>query len=172
MGTFRTWVSLAIAGLLTSGLAAQTSEEYRVKAGFLRNFIAFTEWPEQTIDQLPICVYGQSPITDELRALKGMSVGGRDLQVREPANVEQLAGCRVVFVAASAASSLSRVRAELEEQPVLIVAESKGALDAGAAINLFIDQSRVAFAVNLATAHGVGLKLSSKMLRLAAEVRE
>ncbi len=164
---------LLLAGCVLAGsVQAQATPEYRAKAGFLFNFIAFSEWPARVGSPLPLCVYGTNPFGDELAALEGKSVGGRILTVRTPHALDQLKGCRVVFVTAAAIDSLPRVLEALRGEPVLTVSDSPGAIDAGVGINMIVRQSRIAFEVNLAAARRADLTLSSKLLRLASEVRQ
>lgn len=176
MRPLRTRAARALAYLLLGCLpitaGAGDTSEYRVKAGFVYNFIGFTDWPEGTGPELPVCVYGTSAISDELFRLNGRELGGRALALRIPDDIEGLAGCRVVFVAASAAASLRRIATKLAAEPVLLIAENTGALADGAMINLAISQSRVIFSVNLAASRRSGLTLSARMLQLATEVRE
>lgn len=164
---------LILAGCLLAGLAhAQVTPEYRAKVGFLYNFIAFTEWPARVGSPLPVCVYGSNPFGNELDALEGKSVNGRTLTVRFSAGLNELKACRVVFVAETAIDSLPRVLEAVRAEPVLVVTDTAGALDGGAAINMLLRQGRIAFEVNLAAARRAELALSSKLLRLASEVRQ
>ena len=164
---------LVIGFMLTGNTAlAQATPEYRAKVGFLYNFISFTEWPAKVGSSLTLCVYGADPFGDELKALEGKMVGGRSLVIRNPGNLEQLKGCRVVFVVNSAIGSLPHILDTLQGEPVLTVADSKGALDDGVGINMKIRQNRIAFEVNLAVTRRAQLNLSSKLLRLASEVRQ
>lgn len=163
---------LALGCLLASGAYAQATPEYRAKAGFLYNFVAFTDWPPKVGSSLPLCVYGGNPFGDELAALDGKIVNGRTLTIRYPARLDQLKNCRVVFVADSAIGNLSGILDTLRGEPVLTVTDSKGALDAGVGINMLIRQNRIAFEVNLAATRRADLNLSSKLLRLASEVRQ
>ena len=57
-------------------------------------------------------------------------------------------------------------------QPVLTVADSTGALDSGVGINMRVRQSKIAFEVNLVATRRAQLNVSSKLLRLASEVRQ
>jgi hypothetical protein len=101
---------LAAGMLIAAGQAlAQATPEYRAKAGFLYNFIAFTEWPAKVGNSLSVCVYGVDPFGDELNALQGKNVNGRSLAIRSVANPDQVKGCQVVFVASSAIDSLPRI---------------------------------------------------------------
>lgn len=167
---FRTALWL-VGCLLTGWVHAQATPEYRAKAGFLYNFIAFTEWPARVGSPLPLCVYGGNPFGDELAALQGKTVNGRSLTVRYPASRAELKACRVVFVAEAAIDSLPRVLDAVRDEPVLVVTDSLGALDAGAGINMVLREGRIAFEVNLAATRRAQLELSSKLLRLASEVR-
>lgn len=162
----------AFSSLLASGAFAQATPEYRAKAGFLYNFIAFTEWPPRVSNTLPLCVYGANPFGDELNALEGKTVNGRKLTIHYPGSLELLKSCRVVFVANSAIDGLSRILDTLRGEPVLTVSDSKGALDAGVGINMLVRQNKIAFEVNLAATRRADLSLSSKLLRLASEVRQ
>lgn len=163
---------LALSGLLAGGAYAQATPEYRAKAGFLYNFITFTDWPPRVGSPLHLCVYGGNPFGDELNALEGKAVNGRNLAIRYPVSLEQLKNCRVVFVADSAIGNLSGILDTLRGEPVLTVTDSKGALDAGAGINMRVRQNKIAFEVNLAATRRADLNLSSKLLRLASEVRQ
>lgn len=75
----------------------------------------------------------------------------------------------MVFVVDSAIGNLSGILDTLRGEPVLTVADSKGALDAGVSINMLIRQNRIAFEVNLAATRRAELNLNSKLLRLASE---
>lgn len=167
------------AGLLAMGLLlvschalAQATPEYRAKAGFLYNFISFTEWPSRVGSPLTLCVHGEDPFGDELGALQGKSVSGRSLATRRTGSLEQLKGCQVVFIASSAMDDLPRILNQLRGEPVLIVADTPGALDAGVGINMELKKSKISFEVNLDATRGAQLNLSSKLLRLASRVQQ
>jgi hypothetical protein len=150
---------------------ADSVAEYRIKAGFLYNFMAFTEWPADIGQTLAVCVYGPDPFGDHLDTLRGKGLGGRVLAVKRANNLEALEDCQAVFIARSAIGNLPRVLDRLGTRPVLTIADSPGAGRLGVALNMTTDQGRVGFEANLAAARGNGLNLSSKLLRLAGEVR-
>lgn len=156
--------------LCSSNALAQATPEYRAKAGFLYNFIAFTEWPPKVGSPLNLCVYGADPFGDELNALQGKTVGGRSLAIRQAISLETLKGCQVVFVASPAINDLPRILDTLKEEPVLTIADAPGALDAGVGINMMLRQGKIVFEVNLEAARSAQLNLSSKLLRLASRV--
>lgn len=162
----------ASVGLLccTTPLGAQELPEYQIKAAFLYNFIAFTEWPALLGNSIQLCVYGTNPFGEHLNKLQGKGVAQRSLTVRHTGSANELQNCQIVFVTREVISNLSRVIDQLGEKPALLVAEFPGATRQGAMLNFVVEEGRVQFEVNVRTAEAKGLSFSSKMLRLAKEV--
>ena len=151
---------------------ADNLAEYRVKAGFLVNFAAFTEWPTEAGSTLNLCVYGPDPFGEDLDKFQSRSIGGRSLTVTRVNSVDKLESCQIVFITRPMIDNLLRVLDNLSGKPVLTVADSPGAMRQGVMLNMGTKQSRVTFEANLAAARGNGLQLSSKLLSLATEVRQ
>lgn len=151
---------------------ADTTAEYRVKAGFLFNFIAFTEWPTDVGSTLNLCVYGPDPFGPELDRLRGRSTAGRSLAVTRVNSVGDLGNCQVVFIARPVIDNLPRILDTIDGKPVLTVADSAGAMQQGVALNMGTRQARVTIEANLAAARANRLNISSKLLNLASEVRQ
>jgi len=174
--TFSARLAAALTALMLLGFAAtawsEELPEYRLKAAILYNFVAFTEWPPEVGATLNLCILGKDPFGTDLDSLQGKPVGARHLAVHRSSGVESLNECQVVFVAGSAMGSLSNALARLRGQPVLTVADSPGAAAAGVALNMNIVNSRITFEANLAAARSAGVNLSSKLLRLATDVRQ
>jgi hypothetical protein len=154
------------------GLRAAQAElaEYQVKAAYLYNFIAFTEWPATVGAELTLCVYGPDPFGADIDALDGKNVGGRRLVVTRVTTVEALDSCQVVFLTRDVMSNLPRILDRLRDNTTLTIADTPGAVRDGVGINMLDDVDRIAFEVNLEAVHGQGLNLSFQLLRLATEV--
>lgn len=175
-----TWMKTALRTLLcmmavlgcAAQAAADTQAEYRVKAGFLYNFVAFTEWPADVGSTLNLCVYGPDPFGEELDKFQGKSVGGRSLVMRRVNGVDSLGLCQIVFITRPVIDNLLRVLDSVNGKPVLTVADSPGAMRQGVALNMGTRQSKVTFEANLAAARFNRLNISSKLLSLASEVRQ
>jgi hypothetical protein len=144
--------------------------EYRLKAAFVYNFALFTEWPTAVGGTLNLCVYGTDPFGAELDGLQGKLAGARSIAVHRKATIDDLPGCQIVFIAASAVAHLPRVLAGLAGQPVLTVADSASAATQGVMLNMTVTQNKISFEANLRAAREARLNLSSKLLRLATEV--
>jgi hypothetical protein len=164
-------VSVTLASFAPPALSDELPE-YRLKAAFIYNFALFTEWPASVGPALNLCVFGKDPFGEEIDPLQGKKVGERSIAVHRRANTESLKGCQIVFIANSAIGSLPRVLDSVRGTPALTVADSPGAAAQGVALNMGVAQSRITFEANLQAARAAGLNLSSKLLRLATEVRQ
>lgn len=161
-----------ILGLLVALPAAAQELEYPLKAAFLYNFVKFVEWPADAFagerSPLTVCVYGTDPFGDTLdNVVRGESVGERGLIVQRPDALDDLRDCHVLFVSRSERSRLSEVLARVQGEPVLTVGDTDGFLKAGGVINFVLEENKVRFLINPEAAGRSGLKISSKLLRLA-----
>lgn len=150
--------------------SSQELSEYQLKAAFLYNFSAFTEWPPQVGSVLNLCVYGRDPFGAEIDGLNGKATGTRTIAVQRRTSAAALESCQIVFIASADIGQLQRLLDSVRGLPVLVVADSPGAARLGAALNMKLAQGRVTFEANLVAARSAGLKLSARMLSLATEV--
>lgn len=170
--------ALAAIGLLLFAFAAAAAAagdeppEYRLKAAFLYNFALFTEWPAGVGPTLNLCVVGKDPFGDELDPLQGKKAGARQIAVVRKAGAEQLRECQIVFVPGTSIGGLQQMLDALRGAPVLTVTDSPGVLGRGMVLNMNIVQNRITFEADLDAARRARLNLSSKLLRLATEVRQ
>jgi hypothetical protein len=146
--------------------------EYRLKAAFLYNFAAYTEWPAEVGGTLNVCIYGADPFGTEADALNGKKAGLRILAVHRKTQAEALKGCQMIFIANAGSETVRRVLDALRGLPVLTVADTPQALQHGVALNMNLTQERVTFEASLRAAREARLELSSRLLRLATEVRQ
>jgi hypothetical protein len=163
-------MALACTGALAQGQA----QEHEVKAAFLFKFPAFVEWPAKPAAAVPfvISVVGAPEVAASLRALaQDRTLDGRAIQVREPGDANGVQGAHMVFVGRGAGARLPLVARSLAGAPVLLVAESPGALDEGAIINFVLSEGRVRFDVALDTAEAARLRINARLLSVANFVR-
>ena len=167
-----------LAALLLAWLAmlpaarADDLPEYRLKAAFVYNFLAYTDWPADTGTTLTLCLRTPEPFGREIDGLQGKPVGTRTLAVQRRGPGESLKGCHAVFLPAAALEVPSRVIEPLRESPVLTLADTPGAMRRGVMLNMTLLNGKVSFEANLQAARAAGLGLSAKLLRLASEVQQ
>ncbi|WP_310565941.1 YfiR family protein [Hydrogenophaga sp.] len=150
---------------------SQTASEAAVKAGFVYNFIKFTQWPSPR-EGAPIhlCAAAAQPLDGQLSLLEGRSVGGHVIDVRLAVPVADWRHCDVLFLGEGDTDRLPLLPLRSAGAPVLTVGDLPGFVSAGGMIGLRVDASRVRFDVNLGSAQQVGLVLNSQMLKLAGKV--
>jgi hypothetical protein len=147
--------------------------EYRVKAAFLLNFTKFTEWPESAFgdpkSSLSICILGADPFGRILdQTLVGEVVNSRKVVVQRIQSAPPLKACQVLFVG-KLEEDIAKTLATVGPG-VLTVGEDRGFIRGGGMICFLIEAGRVRFDINQTAAETGGLKLSSKLLKVARQV--
>lgn len=170
-------VRLCAAGAwLVTCASAHAVNELDVKAAVVANLLAFADWPAPSAPPpnaaLVLCVGAQQPLRVPLATLNGRVVRQWVLQVRELTPNDATASCHALLVDDHLLAARPALRRELRSLPLLSFADGQQAADATACIRLDVVDGRVGFSVDLATARVNGLTLSSRLLRLAREVRE
>lgn len=162
---------LILITLASQSLAIANNQiEYQVKAAFIYNFIAFTQWPDSTDKTVNLCVYGDSGFGDEINKLHGKPVNNRSIRVGHINDHKELEVCQVVFFSKSVSNNLPNLLKDLQEKPILTLADSLNATSQGVAINMSIANEKIVFEINLGNARRSGLNISSKLLQLAVYV--
>src|SRR5207253_7847142 len=139
-------------------------QEYQVKAAFLFNFTKFVEWPAQTFknasDPMSICVLGPNPFGKSLdEAVEGKTIDGRKYAVRQIAELEQAAGCQILFLEARQ----KKLSPDVAWIGVLTVGESAGFAAGGGVIGFKLVEGRVRLEINVAAAEMGYLCISFKL---------
>jgi hypothetical protein len=174
--------SLALAGLLWSQATLPTrtgaggaSLEYQVKAAYLLNFTRYVEWPSEALDApgapMNICVLGRDPFGPVLDAtVEGKVSQGRSLTVRRIQSAREASACHVVFVSRETWRAQRELLESLRTKGLLTVGETDEFAQEGGVIGFVIQEEAVRFVVNADARDRAGLRISSRMLSLAAAV--
>jgi len=161
---------------LINGVAAQSRPptEYEIKAAFLYEFGRFVEWPaasRQGGDSFSICVLGEDPfglVLDE--AVQGKTILGATVAAKRIVGVTDAGTCRILFISPSEENRLLEILRALEGRSVLTVGEGNLFTRRGGMISFTIEDKRVRFSINLAATEREGLRMSSRLLRVARVV--
>lgn len=153
---------------------AALSREYLIKAAILFNFAKFASWPETTFGYpgapLRICVLGDDPFGPALDSLHGKQVRNRPLATARIGTLEEAPQCHILFVSSSEEANLPAILDYVGKLPILTVADIGRFANTGGIIALKEVNNRSRIEINLDAAEQAGLKLSSKLLRLADTV--
>jgi hypothetical protein len=159
-------IAVTLVLVATTLLSAQEVPlEYRVKAAYLFNFAKFVEWPgAAATGPITICVAGRNVFGEALtETVRDETVNGRALAVR--VILEPEPGCHILFVPRGAAAA-AYLRAA-ESTPTLTVGESSDFIAQGGIITFTLEGANVRFEISLDAAERTGLRISSRLLRLA-----
>jgi hypothetical protein len=168
---------ITLTAVLAAGAQGQTLDEYQVKAAFLYNFAKFVEWPAQTFQStsqpIAICVLGQNPFGGSLEeTVRGKSVEGRALVVREVSDVRKPCNCQILFISNSERPRWRGIFSDLGSTATLTVGETDGFAAEGGMVNFKLDGGKLRFQINADAADRARLRISSKLLNLAQIVRK
>jgi hypothetical protein len=148
---------------------AEPVPEYAMRAAFLYNFAAFTEWPSVS-NKLNLCILGPEASSPALDNLEGKEIrNGVRIAVNHIASPADATQCQVLYFE-SPSPLVGKALTQLGAQPVLTIYGSDENDVGNAMIRLKMEKQRLTFEINLDAAQRAGLKFSSRLLRLAQKV--
>jgi hypothetical protein len=161
-----------VLGVAEHGNAADQHPEYNLKAAFLINFARMIEWPENAWpaggSPVNICVAGSGDAFDAIESeIRDSKVDNHPVRVRSYTAVDDASGCQILFVGDDIGVP-DRARLQVQHRSgTLTVGESTGFASRGGVIGFFRDGTRIRFEINRTAAREVGVRISSRLLRLA-----
>jgi hypothetical protein len=149
------------------------SPETEMKAAYLYKLAPFVDWPasafEGPSDPLVICIVGADPFGSTLdHAVAGQRVGPRPVTVRRLPVAHGREGCAIMYMGGSRAQSTAQALRAVHGRPVLTVTD--GGAGARGMVDFTLVEGKVRFRIDDQAASESGLKISSKLLRLAISV--
>lgn len=153
------------------------SVEYQLKAAFLLNFAKFVDWPPDAFpnEKTPInlCVFRHDPFGVALEeVIREKAINNRGLLAQRINDLGDLKTCQLVFVSDSEGRQLPQILSSLKGASVLVVGESTDFAERGGAVQFFIENNKLRFAINVDAIHRAHLQASSKLLALARIVHD
>ena len=150
--------------------------ERRVKAAFLYQFIPYVDWPPgpQRAPDAPIviAVVGDDGVVAELTTvIGGRTAKDRPVVVRRWREADLQGGVAIVYVRREESARLPAIARAAQQTGTLVVSEHDAALNQGSMINFQVADGRVRFDVALRAAESAGLRISSRLLAVARDVR-
>lgn len=163
-------------GLLGAGMVslcrAELSED-QAKASLIYNLTKFVQWPQTPADQtLNLCVYREDALASTLLTLRDKTSKGLGLRILRADTTGETRGCQVLYIGRGEQANLRALIRALRGQDVLVVSDIPDSAAAGATVEIFLDNRRLAFKINKAAADEAHLRLSSQLLSVAKAVYE
>ncbi|PHS14827.1 MAG: hypothetical protein COA78_05430 [Blastopirellula sp.] len=161
----------------TSGATAQVpviNREPTLKAAYLFHFTnpRYVDWPELQVALNPpfvIGTVGDDPVNPilQVKSAKRM-VGNRAIQYKKITKLNDCQGCQIIFFSGSANPiKTGQLLQALQGQPILLVGEQPGFLNAGGTINYTVKNNRIKLQISIKNSKTNGLKIGSELAKLA-----
>jgi hypothetical protein len=173
--TWRLAAALALVSAVSPLRLAATQEtiEPDVKAAFIYNFTKFVEWPPSAIspERFRLCSVGDPKVAAALAAIiEGESAAGRPLALAQPQTDDEARQCQILYISAGDPDRSARLLAAVRQAPVLTAGDGPRFAQQGGAVGFLLEDNRVRFDINMSAVERAGLKVSSKLLRIARHI--
>jgi hypothetical protein len=148
---------------------------HALKAAILYNFAKFAEWPPDALaagDKLVLCVIGDDAVAGALdQIVNGRSIEGHDVAIRK-IELDGARACHLAYAAALDPKRALQFIARVNGAAIFSVSDGERFAESGGVAQLFPENSRMRFAINVSSAHRARLHISSKLLTLAKVVKD
>ncbi len=153
-------------------LPSQAQSEDQIKAAFLLNFARYVDWPSRAFASnaapVRICLLGAGAFGGVVSStVEGKTVGSRPVRVDALGPSDATDGCHILFVGERFSEDGGDVGAVLGATSVFTVGNETDFARRGGVANFFRADNKVRFEINPRAARTAGLKISSRLLRLA-----
>ncbi len=177
-----------------------TEKATKVKWAYVLNFAKFTTWPDGTFTDndspLVICVWGRQALDRSLQqVVEGKMIDRRKVLISrindhapDPASdtendppdhtvglsentLAKLHSCHLLFIGETETDRMKVILKILEPLKILTVSDIPRFAEQGGMLGLVLRRGRITFEANPVTIKKAGIKVSSKILKLATIVR-
>jgi hypothetical protein len=146
-------------------------EEYDVKTALTLNLAVLTEWPEGTFAKpdspVNLCVIGNTIVQEAFSRISDKKVGGRGLIVSDMTRSRNFDRCHVLFHGTQDRIRLSQLYDATAGKPILTIDDVEHLSTFKSIVNLQKGDDKMELYINLSLAERAGLKISSRVLKLA-----
>jgi hypothetical protein len=162
--------SIVVLALIAGVARGEQTPEYQVKAEFVERFTRFIDWPAGTDGHgaFLIGIIGDNPFNGYLQRMAAdRRIKGRAVEIRHLTDPTQVDACQIVFICGSERDRLRKILNRTESKPILTISDSAGFAASGVLINFYMSGETVRFEMNESAIERSGLKVSSRLLKLA-----
>ena len=160
-------------------------KEYKVKAAFVYNFMKFVEWEGLKDDQdfkdrkdVVLVVIGSNPFGNKLDSLSSKTIKDKTIKIKyftysdlgDSNKQKEISECHTIFACTAGATDYNRLINTLGEKCILTIGDDSKFISMGGIIGFDIEKGKVCFDVNYNTARDSGIKINTKILKLARKV--
>jgi hypothetical protein len=172
-------ISLLLGMAMTGGFlysaTADEAQDSTVIAALSLNFARFTEWPASALgdksNPIRLCVIGDNVIQQAFAEVDKKPVGDKLISVINMSRLKNVAQCQLLYVGGLDRNTEIQLLADNKSQPILTISsDNEHFLEDGGMVALNIVEGKVQMQINLNIVQKTGLKISSRVLKLATIV--
>ncbi len=154
--------------ITTINIHAQTDVN-NAQAIFIYNFLSHFKWPDNAVhENYIIGVIGKTPTSDYLKKYTAArKVGGKGVEIKELKSPNEATNCQILFITNTKAEELAKIEATLQNSNCLIISETPGAIDKGAAVDFRIADGKLRYKINQTNVDSHNLFVSKQLLSMS-----
>lgn len=166
--SFHHWLLLILC--LPLAALSEPVKERDMKAALLYNFAIFTTWPESPSNAFNICVFEEDRENINHHLLTTKKIDGKPVSFVVLKKIDAIKDCQVLYSEEKRIDT-PRISDILPNHPVLSIVDTTEKPLSKGIVNIQLVNNRFQFSINNEAAKQSNLSLSSKLLRLAVEVK-
>jgi len=146
--------------------------EYDIKAAFVYNFLKFIKLKNEVHKNFIIlCVYCPEDIRSSFKKLDGKKIESKIIKVEFYKNINNnIPNCDVLFLHHDILNNKQLDFLKKNNKNILSISDQKDFIKHGGIIELFTQNNKIRFKINLISAKKAKIKISSRLLELAKEI--
>lgn len=154
-------------------VVALPPSEYQIKSALIFNFLRFVELRGDRVinNEIILCSFDKNPLNSEVRHLHNKSLGEKKILFSEIYSENEIDKCSVLIVDKKDKESLVRIIDKSYKLGILLISDNDGYGEMGVVINMYIEDEKVKFEINLEAANKSEIKISSRLLSIARIVK-
>jgi hypothetical protein len=146
--------------------------EYQIKAKYLYNFTRYVNWPQEVFkgsaSPYIIGIIGQDPFGIEIeKTVEGKNIKNRIFSVKRFNSESDLEYCHILFIGLIDRTYQTRILNKIRGLSILTVGNRVNFGRDGGIINFVKKKDQIRFEINTKVARESGLKISTKLLKMA-----
>ncbi|GEM_PF-1354474 len=145
----------------------------KAKAVMLYKFFQYVTWPGtksfSDSEEARFCYHGKNSFLHILNYIKNKKKSGPQFSIKEISLFDRAESCHLMFISKLDDSALQFLHRE--SLPILTVSDQMNFFENGGMIALYFEGDRLQLEVNKTKLSQAGLKISTKLLRIAKNIR-
>ncbi|WP_198159341.1 YfiR family protein [Methylomonas lenta] len=162
------FATLIIIGLyLTPHQVVAVESSELIRASIIEKIARFITWPPFNAEQFNLCVSSKAPLLPAIQSYyANETLANKSVKIMIFDNTDKLNQCQIIYVNSEIKDQLGPILTAVQQSSVLIIAENKNAVEAGAHIDFYIDDKKINIELNRTALEQSGLTASYHLLKV------